>query len=79
MLYPFQIAAIIFVILVPLFLWRRWEPRIPVCIALGLVTASAITLAMEEASLANNLMIYAFAFLAAGIIILLIRYIRESG
>ena len=67
-----------FVILVTVFVILRWEPKITIGIALALVVATAITLVAGEKILANFLATYAYGFLAAGVVLLLIQHIRES-
>ena len=78
MLSTFEIVAIGFVLLVLLFALLHWEPKITIGIALALVVAAAIALASGENNLANQLAIYAFGFLATGVVVLLIQYIKES-
>ena len=53
-------------------------PAIAVGLALLLVSAAAITLAAGNSDLANLIVIYAFGFFAAGVIMYIIQYIRES-
>ena len=68
-----------FVILVAVFAIIRWEPKITIGIALALMAVAALIGAAGGMSLANYLATYAYGFLAAGVILLLIKYIRESG
>ena len=78
MLLTFGIVVIGFVILVLLFSLLHWELKITIGIALALVVAAAIALASGGNTLANQLTIYAFGFLATGVVVLLIQYIKES-
>ena len=54
-----------------------WEPRIAVGIALGLLLITAITLAAGGKGVAEELAVCAYFFLAAGVILMLIKYVGE--
>ena len=54
-----------------------WEPRIAVGIALGLLLVTAITLAVGRKGIAEELVVYAYFSLAAGVILMLIKYAGE--
>jgi len=58
-----------------------WKPGIAVGIALGLLLVTAITLAVGGKGVAEELAVYAYFSLAAGVILMLIRYAcrRKAG
>ncbi len=65
----------IFVVAVAL-LWH--EPRIGVGIALGLLLSAAVSLTVGEKGVAEGLAVYAYLFLASGVIVMLIKYVKEE-
>jgi hypothetical protein len=69
-------TALVFVVYTMIFAIFRGDPRISVAAGLGILAAAAITLASHHESLAENIAIYAYYFLASGVILLLIQHIR---
>lgn len=67
-------ALILFVTCIVVFAIFRWEPRIPIAIALILLAATAI---VNDEDWANHFALYAFYLLAAGMVLLLVQHIRE--
>ena len=57
----------------------RLEPRVAIAIALALLIASAITLVLGKQDLAEQLAIYTFYLLVAGVVLLFIHHIREDS
>lgn len=56
-------------------LWH--EPRIPVGIALGLLVVTAITLAAGGKGVAEELAVWAYSFLAVGVVLMLVKHVTE--
>ena len=71
------IALVGFVIYTAVSAVRCWEPRIAVVIAFALLIVTAVTLAIGREGAAEQLAIYAYYFLASGVILLLIEHVRE--
>jgi len=69
------LAPLIILVIAVAILWQ--EPRIAVGIALGLLLITAITLAAGGKGVAEELAVYAYFFLAAGVILMLIKYVGE--
>ena len=75
------ITIIAFVLCIALFTFFRLEPRIAVAVGLGLLMATATTLALGKGYLADQLAVYAYYFLAVGVIIALMEHlglVRET-
>ena len=71
----FLVLPLIILVIAVAILWQ--EPRIAVGIALGLLLVTAITLAVGGKGVAEELAVYAYFSLAAGVILMLIRYVGE--
>jgi hypothetical protein len=68
-----------FIILIPIFIYFKWDGRIPVGYALLMLILSAIILAFyKNEALANQVAIYAYWLLVVGVICLTIEYLREQ-
>ncbi|MCK5030514.1 MAG: hypothetical protein KAR64_03520 [Thermoplasmatales archaeon] len=68
-----------FLILIPIFVFFRFDVRIPIGYALLMLALSALTLAFYKSeSFANQLAIYAYWLLVVGTTCLLIEYLREQ-
>lgn len=80
----FALAGLAMLVLVPLillvvgiaFLWR--EPRISVGVALSSLVVTAIALAAGAEGVAEAMAVYSYFFLALGLFLMLIRYVREG-
>jgi hypothetical protein len=68
-----------FIALIPIFAYFKWDGRIPVGYALLMLILAAIVLAFfKNEALANQLAIYTYWLLVAGVVTLTIEYIREE-
>ncbi len=68
-----------FLLLIPIYVYLKWDGRIPVGYALLMLITAAIVLAfMKNEALANQLAIYAYWLLVVGVICLTIEYLREQ-
>ena len=68
-----------FLILIPIFVFFRYDGRIPIGYALLMLALSALTLAFNKnESIANQFAIYAYWLLVVGTTCLLIEYLREQ-
>ena len=80
----FALAMLALCVLLPLialvfaaaFLW--WKPRIPVVIALALMVVTAITVVAGEKGIGEDVSVWAYLLLAAGVVLMLIKYIVEG-
>jgi hypothetical protein len=71
------LAAIAIYIIVMAYL--RLEPRVTIVVAFALLIASAITMLLGMDDLSEQLAIYTFYLLVAGVVLLLIHHIREGS
>jgi hypothetical protein len=68
-----------FIVIIPFFVFFKFDSRIPIGYALIMLVLAAITLELiKNESFANQLAIYAYWLILVGTICLIIRYIRES-
>ena len=67
-----------FVIFTIVLALRRWEPRVPIGIALALLIVTAITQAVGSEAIAERLAEYAFYSLVSGVVLVLIRQARHG-
>jgi 4-amino-4-deoxy-L-arabinose transferase-like glycosyltransferase len=72
-------TSLSFIFLIPIFVYFKFDGRIPIAYALLMLVLSAIVLAFyKNENLANQLSIYAYWLLVVGVICLTIEYIREQ-
>jgi hypothetical protein len=64
--------------IVVLFVILRLEPRIPIAVCLGLLVTCAIAAAMGKDAVANQIAIYAYYSLVAGVLLLLVQQVRAE-
>lgn len=57
----------------------RWKPSMAIATALALLIASAITLALGQQYLSEQLVICTFYLLVVGIVLLLLQHIRKGS
>ncbi|MFH8080526.1 MAG: hypothetical protein QXO84_01450 [Candidatus Aenigmatarchaeota archaeon] len=68
-----------FVVLIPIFIYFKWDGRIPIGYALlMLIIASIVLVFLKNESLANQLAIYVYWLFVVGVTCLSVEYIRES-
>lgn len=70
------VAVVIYIIVSAYF---RLEPRIAIAIALILLVSAAIVLVRGNRHVAEQLGVYAFYLMGAGVLLLFIRYIRKGS
>jgi uncharacterized membrane protein len=58
--------------------WERLDSRYPIVAGLVLLVVAAIADAAGATATANTLAVYVFFLLGAGVILLLVDYVRES-
>lgn len=69
-------AIALYIIMVASF---RLEPRVAIAVAFAVLIASAITMLLGMKDLSEQLAIYTFYLLVAGVVLLLIHHIREGS
>lgn len=74
------LTFVAFIVLVPIFLYYRFNGKIPVVFALIMFIIAGVVLSIppNDLTAANVFAIYAFWLLVVGIICLTVQYIREG-
>lgn len=75
---PALLVLVPFIVLVFAIALLWHEPRIPVGIALGLLVVTAITLAAGGKGVAEELAVWAYSFLAVGVVLMLVKHVDEE-
>ncbi len=71
------LTLLIFLALLITYAIKKYDSRIPIAFALLLLVLSAIELAFKSEAAANQIAIYAYYYLVAGVLLQLIEYIRN--
>ena len=57
--------------------WRlKWDSRIPIAVALGLLVISAVLLAFKKEDIANSVAIVSYYCLVSGVLLQFIEFLR---
>lgn len=74
-----SLALLIFVALLIIYAIKKCDLRIPTGFALIILVVSAFAIVFKNEIIANQIAIYAYQFLFAGVVLQLIEYMADGG
>jgi len=72
------IVIIAFIAAIILFVYKKYDGRIPVALAIALLVIAAMTLSLQSEATANQFATESYYFFVIGVLILFINYLREG-